>query len=222
MAKRLKDCNTKKDTKAYIKTKKDENGLTESVKFSDPEFYEDLLELIKSHPEYHNISKTIDFTIKTDIRNKRYLKITAVQSDGEHKDFSTDSCIDGISYKERLNSAMRYAVQPYIDIYKQNNPKICNNNECNGMCKQFEVDHYDKDFAEVKKLFLEKNKEYPKEFDENPITNEKMFKESDVEFKKMWIQFHNQNTNLRLLCKTCHDNKTYKRSKEDKCMIKLI
>ena len=70
--------------------------------------------------------------------------------------------------------------------------------------------HFDKLVADF--LSINKNINTPVEFDEmNDETHRRQFLLRDEEFKKLWINYHNDNAILRILCQRCNlGRKKYK------------
>lgn len=78
----------------------------------------------------------------------------------------------------------------------------------NESCNNFHVDHDNPSFKNLRDNFLEVNfKEIPKTFIDCDLYKSKIFKKEDEDFKNKWINYHNNNCNLQILCKKCNLSK---------------
>lgn len=106
-----------------------------------------------------------------------------------------------------LKRAMRDAISP--DILKfalSHKDKIM---MCGNCKKQITVEnsHVDHDinhvsFKSLVEDFCKTKKKLPTDFDWNETGRE--FKKEDIEFKNEWINYHNKNSKLRMLCVKCN------------------
>lgn len=181
-------------------------GLCSSVK--NTPYYEELITILERHPranqKLHDIQ---DIKIR---RNKigRGLAMYIVNSFDEWISISYNICISGIdkSYESELNSALRYEIDYQIKDFKNSNDNICV--KC-GSTSNLEVDHIYL-FKNIRKDFEEyleciHNLGFPDKFDDAPDeTNRRCFPVSHNEAKDIWKNYHLENANLRILCKSCN------------------
>ena len=115
------------------------------------------------------------------------------------------NCITGRP-KDNLKIAMRVAIQPQIYKFKHSQPNlIC---ELCSEIKCIEIDHHSETmpFTKLYTDYLKNNHlPIPTTFD-NTIDHMKCFKQTDHLFENEWIQFHEKNAILRLLCKKCNNS----------------
>lgn len=185
----------------------DSIGKCSSVKTKYPEYYLEFCEVFKRHSDYPN--KFMDMEdIKIDYNPvyRKELVVYIIKSNGEVDDVSVlKNCITG-KPKDNLKIAMRVAIQPQIDEYRNAQQNlICE--LCNST-KRIEIDHHSilQPFAKLYHDFMMNTTlEIPTDFD-NTIACLKCFKEKDNEFNDAWIQFHKEHALLRMLCKECNNS----------------
>ncbi len=202
----LSQYTTQDKLKKHFRKKIDKIGKCDSIKTEHPTDYLEFCELFKRHSNYPD--KFMDMKdIKIDY-NPIYhtnLIVYIIKSNGEIDDVSVlNNCISG-KPKDKLKIAMRVAIQPQIDYFRNIQTKlICE--ICNSTNK-IEIDHHSElqPFAKLYNDFMITNKlKIPTEFD-NTISCLKCFKETDKEFNEQWIKYHKENAILRMLCKECNN-----------------
>ena len=119
---------------------------------------------------------------------------------------------------EILNSALRNEIRPQTKHFRENSRCFCLGCEQVFSPHELVVDHIF-EFKNIVKEFL-KNEGW-KEFMQNSLYKESngvLYRLQDVspdfEFypdspKTLWQEFHKQRATLQMLCKSCHDSKTY-------------
>ena len=111
------------------------------------------------------------------------------------------------SHDLKLSTAMREAVNSCIIDFKRNHkPLICN--YCNLSTydyKDYHVDHDDPPFRILKDTFINTaNLDSPDYFSYDQNFHIYVFHEEHLDFKNAWIKYHNTNSRLQILCKTCN------------------
>jgi hypothetical protein len=167
--------------------------------------------LIKNHPDYDNkIGVGINyFYIQPNPLNKKTYQIMIKRLDDSEIDFSWLYCCQ---FKERTNTddlirSMRTAIKDDIIKYKQKHIKlICNFCKTdNQVYENYQVDHHNPSFQILKDNFLQLTKNrIPSSFTDCKIYKLTIFKDEDVEFKNEWVDYHNNNCNLQILCRDCN------------------
>jgi hypothetical protein len=66
------------------------------------------------------------------------------------------------------------------------------------------TDHHNPSFIELQNRFLTDNIDVPKTFSKRVGTHKVCFEEKDWDFEKKWINYHDDNCNLQLLCADCN------------------
>jgi hypothetical protein len=180
-------------------------GVCESIKNKHPEYFLNFCEVFQRHPDYpEKFLGFIDIKIEHNPTFKNQLVVYIVKDSGETDDVSVlNSCITG-KPKDNIKNAMRVAIQPRIDNYRSNHLiRIC---ELCGDDKNIEIDHHSEKapFAKLYHDFIAINTiRIPNTFDDTS-GHIKCFKEVDNIFKESWIQFHEKNAILRMLCRKCN------------------
>jgi hypothetical protein len=196
---------TQKKLKIYFREIINKIGVCDSVKLKHPEYFLDFCEVFKRHSDYPQ--KFIGFV---DIKigfNPEFVNQLVVYI------IKNDQCIDNVSVlnncitgkpKDNLKIAMRVAIQPQIDEYKNNNYihvcELCNEHE------RIVIDHHSEKSPFIKLYNDFMNINYltvPNTFDDTK-SHMKCFKEIDDRFKEDWINYHKENAILRMLCRTCN------------------
>jgi hypothetical protein len=128
--------------------------------------------------------------------------------DGSIIDFSWVYCckFKKQTSSENLTIAMRQAIKDVVINYKRNNELMCNNcNVKNELYEDYHVDHNIIPFKTIKNDFLQQTTlEIPTYFDDCEYSNQPIFKEEDYDFKNEWINYHNTNCHLQILCRHCN------------------
>lgn len=180
-------------------------GHCDSVKTMYPEEYSEFCSLFTRHSDYPDkFIGLIDIQIKHE--SKQQLVVYILKNNGDIDDVSVlKNCITGRP-KDNLKIAMRVAIQPQIYKFKHSQPNlIC---ELCSEIKCIEIDHHSETmpFTKLYTDYLKNNQlPIPTTFD-NTIDHMKCFKQTDHLFENEWIQFHEKNAILRLLCKKCNNS----------------
>lgn len=132
--------------------------------------------------------------------------MSVVSNDGVEHVFSWNKCIQAKDNTNENNtkSACRTAINPYIEAFYKEADKCCAN--CKAIDCKFEVDHIN-DFAIIYNDFF-KLHTIPTEFKENEYYRKEFV---DKELEQAFINYHNEKATLQLLCKSCHNNKSFKK-----------
>jgi hypothetical protein len=167
--------------------------------------------LIKNHPEYDD-KKGIGvdyFYIQSNPLVKKYYQTMIKRLDGSEIDFSWVYCCE---FKKRtsvedLLKSMREAIKEDTIKYKQKQNKlICN--FCkreNELYENYHVDHHNPSFQTLKDNFLQlTKKQIPSSFGDCKIYKLTIFKDEDKDFRNDWVDYHNKNCNLQILCRDCN------------------
>lgn len=184
-------------------------GVCDSVKTKYPSEFFDFCEVFKRHSDYPG--KFIGFVdIKIDYNPMfiNQLEVSIIKENNTIDDVSVlNNCISG-KPRDNLKIAMRVSIQPQIKEYKKNNPiKVCE------LCDKhdiIEIDHHSEKspFAKLCNDFMEINKlPIPTSFDDTE-SHMKCFKELDSDFENSWVEYHNENAILRMLCRTCNGSQS--------------
>jgi hypothetical protein len=180
-------------------------GKCNSIKSEYPDYYLEFLEVFKRHPNYPDkFMDIIDIKIDYFQIYRIQLVVYIIKTNGEIDDVSVlNSCITG-KPKNNLKIAMRVAIQPQIDEYRNTQTnKLC---ELCNITENIEIDHHSElqPFEKLYNDYMTKNTlEIPFDFDNNSL-HLKCFNENGKEFSEEWIKFHKDNAILRMLCKKCN------------------
>jgi hypothetical protein len=203
--------NRKDDSWRYSKNIMDKigDGITRKTPFiyvsKSHKDYDFLCDLIKNHINYNEkIGCGIDlFIIKKNFAGANELNIK--RTDGSIESISWSSCskfITNYDIKKDLSSAMREAIGLSCYNYKQNQEeKVC---VFCGDDDDIHTDHHNPSFIELQSRFLTNNNDVPKTFSKRVGTHKVCFEEKDWDFEKKWINYHDDNCNLQLLCRDCN------------------
>mgnify|MGYP003333874864 CR=1 FL=1 len=199
-----------------FKTKKECESYTRNIIYNlgcciidkAHEKYNFFINLLNNHSSYQEkIGSGIDyFYIQPNPLVKKYYQTMIKRTDGSEIDFSWVYCCQ---FRERskiydLLRAMRNAVRDDIIKFKRRNTLKCVNCETeNELYENFHVDHDNPSFQSLKDNFLRiTDKPIPTNFtDYKEFT---FFKDEDEDFKNEWIEYHNKNCNLQILCRNCN------------------
>jgi hypothetical protein len=199
----LSQYKTQKALKAFVRKFIDEIGPCVSIKENYPDRYDVLLELFKRHSDYPKKFIGLKDIMTNYNPFSKNLEVIIKKDDGTTDAVSVlQNCITG-KPKDKLNVAMRVAINSQIQDFKGNTRNEC---EICGEINQLEVDHhYEKmPFAKLYKDFIKINVlKIPTTFDDT-IGHLKCFKEEDNMFKDSWIDYHRQHSILRMLCGHCN------------------
>jgi hypothetical protein len=204
-----KNYNTKREFSNYIKNLiKNEIGICNSLKST--KYWNEILELMKRHPEYNDKIKNMkDVIIRYSFFNN--IELCIINNDNSETTFSYITAIEGKgnSDKYELTSAMRECISYQILDYRNNNNLICKN--CNSI-DNIEIDHIIP-FSKLRDDFISicktNNTNIPNRF----IRKDKVrreFKCEDFNFKKDWIYYHLINSEFQPLCRECNLKKSNK------------
>jgi len=199
---------TQQSLKKHFRKIIDRIKLCESVKNEYPQDFLDFCEVFKRHSEYPDkFIDLVDIKISYNPEFTNQLVVYIIKNNGEIDNVSVmNNCITG-KPKDNLKIAMRVAIQPQIDEYKNNNYiKVCE------LCDEhdrIEIDHHSEKmpFAKLYSNFMEINTlPIPTSFNETK-SHMKCFNELDYNFEEKWIQYHKENAILRMLCKICNGSR---------------
>ena len=193
--------NTKVALKRHVKPIIDSLGECE-IGIDHPKF-QFLMDLFANHPECDeklNGRPIIKFSRKKAVYNSL---VMFFHTDEKEEDFSWDVCCFNFrSKKDDLNSALRYAIQPFINAYRDtlSDPKclLCQSNE------KIQIDHV-YPFSKIRDEFVHGRNDIPSSFDGNIC---RVFKEEHIAFKESWIEHHNKKATYQPLCKKCNIKKS--------------
>ena len=197
----INDFSSSKKLKQYVRKMIDDIGPCEDIKNKHPHYYLFLLELFKRHPKYEKkTANLINIKIRYNPIFTKQLEVLIEKKDGKIIDISAlNKCITGKNGNDLLK-AMRYAINPQINEFRQNNNLICS--ICNSQ-KNPHVDHYIPTFKNLSTTFILNNKKIPYKF-EDTLENTKCFRKKDNKFETEWIAYHKENAQLRILCRDCN------------------
>ena len=193
----------------YFRSKINEIGLCHSIKTINCNFYDELMEIFKSHPNYPELfSNVVDVSIAYNkINPKKCYELQLIKRDKTSEAVSYRKCFQKTTKDIDLKNAMRYAIMDQILEFKNN----CDELICS-ICKSedyIQIDHvilfktlYD-DFLQQNTLTI------PTEFD-NTYFNSAKFKEFDKEFENNWTTYHKKHAILRCLCNKCNQKRSKK------------
>ena len=187
----------------------------------NPYEFNHLLTLLKQHPNYKNWKRKEPNSFKiTRSRGNKALQLMVrfptVNTIGKYRIVSWRACANkklnksqSSAEKDRLNSAMRYAVRVQMSKFRKSfgiqKCAVCEN------MNRIEVDHYPKKFVDIKNEFIQKqtikNNPTPQDFLYHYKRGISMFKKEDIKWKQAWQRYHNSQATYRFLCSTC--NKKY-------------
>ena len=181
-------------------------GLCKSLKTERNEDFLDFMELFKNHPDHDTkIQDVKDLSIIHNKRNSKYFEINLIKSNGIVEDISYRCCINERNAYYNLNSALRYAIEPQIQEFRDKTRLICSS--CNST-ENIQIDHIIM-FKTLVSEFLKTFKDIPTDFDDNEYNGCK-FKKDDNEFENKWCHFHKSNAQLQCLCLKCNLTKSKK------------
>ena len=162
-------------------------------------------DLLKNHNEYNEkVGLGIDyFEIKPNRLNKNP-ELYIHRVDNTDVIFSWRYCCS-LKSRDYLCDAMRSSISKDIIQFKKSSKLTCNLcNIENLPFGEFHIDHNKNSFHSIYKKFMEVNTlKIPTIFQRNNF-NTCEFMDNDYEFKKNWIEFHNKNCDLQVLCKSCN------------------
>lgn len=201
---------TKKECENY--TRKIINELGCCVINKDHKHFKFFDNLIQNHSDCEDKKGTgIDyFYIQPNPLNQKHFMTMIKRLDGSEIDFSWVYCCQ---FKERTTTedlirSMREAIKHVTINYKQKQSKlICNFCKTeNELYENYHVDHDNPSFKTLKDNFLQlTKKKIPLSFGNckkyNFMAN---FKDEDVDFENEWVDYHNTNCNLQILCRDCN------------------
>lgn len=201
---------TQKQIRTFTREIVNTIGICNDIKNEYPEYYKYFTTfLFPRHTEYPDKFVCM---VNIGIRNNKVFQnkeVYIIKDDSSIDDVSVmRNCVTG-KKADNLTIAMRNTIYPQIEEFKEN----CENLNCVicGSDKNPHIDHYEPQFIELKKIFLDKvDLKLPTKFDDNSF-NGKIFTTSDNMFEKEWYEFHKKNATLRVLCQKC--NLTRKKAK---------
>ena len=180
-------------------------GITSSIKDNYNNYFDEMIELFKRHPKYINKTKNLkDIEIIQNIQNKNAFGMNIINNDNTITSISWVTCIKGTnaSVKQKLNNAFRSSISNQIMDFKKD--KILQCQFCNSI-DDIHVDHI-LHFHKIRDNFLNTinhDLQIPNSFTNNNYNNI-VFLDKDIEFNNLWQKYHQQNAELRLLCRSCN------------------
>ena len=199
----------KKDLHLYTEKLLEEKGICIIDKTDiDYNFFISLYLRKPSHQKNKDINY---FKLELDpIKKNKTNNLSYVDHNNNENVFSWRKCCDGrdTNNNDKLKEACRTSIK------EQTKNCWINNNKCYncGTLKSdgFEVDHFI-EFSNIYNNFINITKlKIPNEFESSPITSQYMFTKKDLFFEEAFQKYHQENAILRLLCKSCHRDKTNK------------
>ena len=167
------------------------------------------MDLIENNSYYKNaVKRYVDkFCIAHNKLNKSAYHIRVIKQDKTDMSISWRQCcgVKEKPYNLKLALAMREAISSFIIKFKRkHNPLICN--YCSSdACGEYHVDHEEPPFRILKDNFINISKlDTPKSFKYDEISHTYVFDEEHLDFKNNWIDYHNTNCKLQILCRTCN------------------
>ena len=197
-----KSFNSQKKLKEHVRKIIDEIGECSSIKQYHPEQWDLFMYLFERHSNYpEKFDGLIDVSIRYNPVFKNQLETIIIKNNGQKDDVSVfNNCITG-KPKDKLTIAMRTSIIPQINQFRNKSSLIC---ELCKSIKNIEIDHFEPQFADLKKTFLDNWKDtLPINFKQNK-SHSKIFIENDINFKNEWNEYHRKNAKLRVLCKKCN------------------
>jgi len=196
---------TKEACKVYVRAKINElRKDTIDKKHKDFVFFVNLLNIHQNGKEKIGCGIECFYVRKNDFGGG--LQTWIKRTDGTREVFSWNKCcFKKKSNDEDLTKAMRNSVSDVVSDFKINNAHICK--ICGtASAKEYHTDHDNPSFQKLKKTFLENTtRDKPTEFDENPFRNyTTIFRREDADFENEWVNYHNTNCNLQILCSDCN------------------
>ena len=184
--------------------------FTESVKANDVEKFRFFLELFQRHPDWNTTKcpsgrSVLDIAVLPNAINKTSFTTYIILDNGETKDISYKFCISG---KHRtidadLTKAMRTAIQPQIDAYRQSRGIVpCDSCGAIGFT---EVDH-SPSFSSIRERWLKICPAIPSEFSEDK-QHRTCFTVADESWSHQWQEFHHKESSFQMLCSSCNNRK---------------
>lgn len=167
------------------------------------EYFNFFFDLLRRHPEFEFKTRFgIEYFNFGSNPLHNFTELQVVGSGGRYEPFSPKEAISGSVKKEnRLNEAMRIAIESQIDYFINTNPKP----KCCPLCKvtkdYYHVDHIIK-FRDLVADFI---KDYapPTEFQRTKEFRWE-FKDSDIDYNAKWQDYHMENSALRWICAECN------------------
>lgn len=188
----------------YFKSKLNK-GLCRSLKNERKEDFDDFMELFKYHPQFKTkLINVVDLSIINNKRNNKFFEINLIKLNGDTEDISYRCCINERNNNYNLNQALRYAIQPQIQQFRNSNELKC---EFCGSIDNIHIDHIIM-FKNLAKDFLSSYEVIPSEFDDNEYNGAK-FKLEDNKFEKDWFNYHQEKAKLRSLCAKCNQSRKH-------------
>lgn len=167
-------------------------------------------ELLKLHPNFEEKTKNgiKSFVVKKDGFGKNYC-IFIRDNYKRMIDFSWRACVRGKpqSVDSNLKAAMREAISEDIISFKRSRLKddsVCDICSCQLTEGDIHVDHVNHFILLADEFKLLFDGVLPREFDDCLKTFRAKFKETDSDFKSAWVDYHNKNAELRLVCSRCN------------------
>ena len=199
------------EAKSYLQNLFVSVGPTGSLKETNPQVFLKFVEVLQLHPEKERkrINDAVDIKIIKGYREGIW-HIKLVFEDDTEDSVSYMSCLTGkiknSTIPQKLNEALRNAVQPQIQEFKQSHPEkkceLCGTLEA----QDYHVDHV-KLFCTLTEEFLSFQSDIPETFGKQADSLGVMrtcFWDRHQAFSEEWQAYHKQHATLRWLCSMCN------------------
>jgi len=167
-------------------------------------------DLIEQHPEYdYKVGIGIKhFQFIVNPINRKALHAIVHRLDNTTMDYSWITCCNNKHKTESkvLNNVLRGAIKDDTIKYKSSQSKlICNFCKADNLdYSDYHVDHSSPSFKQIAQDFILKHPNIPTQFNRCPISKTSTFNECDKQLETEWFQYHLQQRNYQILCKTCN------------------
>ena len=192
---------SKKGATEYVRNLLKDTGRCHSVKETNMDVYNKLMEVLSNHPEaYDKLHNAVDLRIQYSNQ------ILVINSDTTETDISWKCCISARPPIYYLSQSLRHSIKDQIANFKCKSLKTSQN--CS-ICTQptngyIHIDHI-VPFADLVKSFHTINKyPLPTKFNDNDKGWPCVFKDEDKEYESSWQSYHSTNATLRLTCPPCN------------------
>jgi hypothetical protein len=191
----------------YIRNLLKEIGITNSVKTVSMAHYENLLSLLKRHPEAtEKLENLEDLQIYSCPINKTPSCINILRIDNTIMDISWRVCVNGKGYtpsqqfKKALRECISYQIRNFRTQADLSHCTLCNEEDP----VNIHIDHI-LHFKTICENFMAINKiEIPIDYDQKSITYQTIFKKKDEWIASLFQKYHLDNATLRVTCAKCN------------------
>ena len=202
-----------KDLKTYVSEILSNIGKSISVKESNIESYNFLLDLCKRHPSANEKLKNIlDFQI---LQERNGYAIIIVNTDYTTTSISIACCISGKGTPTRqlFCQVLRSCITPQIYSFKKTADKtvclLCNRSLLSNDV-EIHIDHHEPQFNQIVSDFLILKKiTIPIDYVAGGLFGEKYFKTEDKHIEDDFNKYHKEVAVLRVLCAKCNESRPH-------------